>query len=181
MEPSEEDIKEVYARFGLAYYMGEVLHRGLCNIYVGLRTPDDGATRLRIEELMREAYAETLGGVLNRVRNALSKDLESQLLIAVEKRNYLAHRFWFEKVHMLSSAEGAHAVVEQLAEAIALFDHINKNSRGLHWWTFEGSASRTKWLQECSQKNHLRGQLNRCRRSDGRRRKNSSSPSTMLQ
>ena len=106
--------------------MGEVLHRGLCNFYVGLRTPDKGSTTLRIEELMREAFAETLGGILNRVRDALSEDLESRLRVAVEKRNYLAHHFWFDQIHMLSSAEGAQALVGQLAEAVADFDHTNK-------------------------------------------------------
>jgi hypothetical protein len=126
MEPSEDDIKEVYARFGLACYMGEVLHRGLCHLYLGLRTPDQGMTGPRIDELMREAYAETLGGILNKVRNALSEDLESRLDAALEKRNYLAHHFWFDQVHMLSLAEGARALVEQLAETTAEFERINK-------------------------------------------------------
>jgi len=125
MEPTDEDIKEVYARFGLAYYMGEVLHRGVCHLYLGLRTPDHGVTGPRIDELMREAYSETLGGIFGKVRHALSDELASRLASAVEKRNYLAHHFWFEQVHMLSSAEGAAALVEQLARTVAEFDQIN--------------------------------------------------------
>lgn len=126
MQPTEDHVKEVYARFGLAYYMGEVLHRGLCHLYLGLQSPDQGMTGPRIDELMREAYAETLGGILSKVRHKLSQDLEAQLNAALEKRNYLAHHFWFEQVHMLSSAEGAHALVEQLAEATAEFESINR-------------------------------------------------------
>jgi hypothetical protein len=38
-EPDSEDIKEVYARFGLAYYYAEVLHRGLCNLYLLSQLP----------------------------------------------------------------------------------------------------------------------------------------------
>ncbi len=126
MEPSSEDIKEVYAQFGLAYYLGEVIHRGVCHLYLGLHCHDQGMTRLRIEELMREAYAETLGGILNKVRHALSADLETRLGWALEKRNYLAHHFWFDEVHQLSTAEGAHELAEQLAEIIAKFDSINE-------------------------------------------------------
>jgi hypothetical protein len=126
MQPSEDDIKEVYARFGLAYYMGEVLHRGLCHLYLGLQSPDQGMTGPRIDELLREAYAETLGGIINKVRHKLSEDLERRLNAAWEKRNYLAHHFWFEQVHMLSSAEGARTLVEQLAEGTSDFERINE-------------------------------------------------------
>lgn len=125
MEPSSDDIKEVYAQFGLAYYLGEVLHRGLCHLYLGLRSPEEGRTQPRIEELMREAYAETFGGIFNKVRYALQDELAATLGKAVERRNYLAHQFWFEQVHMLSSAEGAHALVVQLAESTAEFERIN--------------------------------------------------------
>ena len=36
-------VKEVYAHFGLAYYESEVLHRGLCTLYVfsGFSSRDD--------------------------------------------------------------------------------------------------------------------------------------------
>jgi hypothetical protein len=33
-EPDPELIREVYTRFGAAYYFSEVLHRGLSNAYV---------------------------------------------------------------------------------------------------------------------------------------------------
>jgi hypothetical protein len=59
------------------------------------------------------------------VRNKLSEDLERRLNAALEKRNYLAHHFWLEEVHLLSSAEGARAPVEQLAEAVREFDSVN--------------------------------------------------------
>jgi len=75
---------------------------------------------------MREAYAETLGGILSKVRHKLSQDLEARLNAALEKRNYLAHHFWFDQVHMLSSSEGAHALVKQLAETTAEFESINE-------------------------------------------------------
>jgi hypothetical protein len=126
MEASGEGIKEVYARFGLAYYMGEVLHKSLCHLYVGLQTVTKGATRLRIEEVTREAYAETFGGILNRVADVLSKDLEQRLRIVLEKRNYLAHHFWFEKVHLLYTAEGVLDLVKQLEAITNEFELVNE-------------------------------------------------------
>lgn len=40
--PTDEETKDVYARFGLAHYMSEVLHRSLCILYLFTRLPEDG-------------------------------------------------------------------------------------------------------------------------------------------
>ncbi len=38
MEATSDEVKEVYATFGLAYYYAELLHRGLCELYCVSRT-----------------------------------------------------------------------------------------------------------------------------------------------
>jgi len=50
-EQDDDLIREMYARFGLAYYQSECLHRGLCIIlaWSGL-PPRDLITRPRVEE-----------------------------------------------------------------------------------------------------------------------------------
>ena len=50
----------MYAHFGLSYYMADVMHRGLCNLYVLVQSPDTGNTRPRVEEQMRYAFSTTL-------------------------------------------------------------------------------------------------------------------------
>lgn len=63
-QTDSELIREVYARFGLAYYQSECLHRGLCIVYAisGL-PPPDLITRPRVEERLALAYSLTLGDV----------------------------------------------------------------------------------------------------------------------
>jgi hypothetical protein len=41
-QPNDDLIRELYARFGLAYYQSECLHRELCFIFAwsGLPSPD---------------------------------------------------------------------------------------------------------------------------------------------
>lgn len=64
-EPDSEDIKEVYARFGLAYYHAECLHRGLCNLYSLTQLPPNGpVTAPRLEEHLRDAFNSTLGQIV---------------------------------------------------------------------------------------------------------------------
>lgn len=58
-EPTSEEVKELYARFGLAYYLAEVLHRGLCNLYCLSQLPEVGpVTRPRVEEHLRTAFGQ---------------------------------------------------------------------------------------------------------------------------
>jgi hypothetical protein len=41
-ELTNELAKDVFAHFGAAYYQAEVLHRGLCNLYVWMQIPAIG-------------------------------------------------------------------------------------------------------------------------------------------
>ena len=61
-KPDAELIKELYARFGLAYYHSECLHRELSNIYVlGTFEKSADITRPRLEEKLAFAYSLSLG------------------------------------------------------------------------------------------------------------------------
>jgi hypothetical protein len=64
-EPTDDLVRELYARFGLAYYHSEVLHRGLCIILAMSDLPRrDLITRLRVEERLARAFSMTLGEVI---------------------------------------------------------------------------------------------------------------------
>src|SRR5258708_6043151 len=96
---TEELIKEVYAAFGLAYYYSEVIHRGLCNIFtfVTFDTPND-ITVPRVDEKLSLAYSLTLGQLLREVEPSLTQELVQRCTEALEKRNFLAHVFWFDRI-----------------------------------------------------------------------------------
>src|SRR5205814_8261365 len=56
---TDEEIKEVYARFGLAYYLSEVLFQSVSLLLVAKQVGTGiGMTRPRIEELLSGAYAK---------------------------------------------------------------------------------------------------------------------------
>ncbi len=127
-EPESDDIKEVYARFGLAYYQAEVLHRGLCNLYSLLQVPSAGPiTRPRIEEHLRTAFESTLGQLLERLAPPLlPARLIPRLRVALERRNFLAHHFWFERIHLMPSIKGIETMLNELASDTELFRELGK-------------------------------------------------------
>lgn len=127
MDEQSELIKEVFARFGTAYCESEVLHRGLCNIYA-LATFEgpENVTRPRIAEKLTHAYSLTLGQVIKESKHLFPADIQEQLDLALSKRNYLAHQFWFEKNHLMFNKQGLLQLQKELIELTDFFDSLDK-------------------------------------------------------
>jgi hypothetical protein len=115
---AEELTREVYARFGLAYYMTECIFRGLVNLFAILPFTRASATRPRVEERMKVAEQMTLGEVVRNTKPLLSADLHGSLEWALAKRNILAHGFWFERVHMMATDDGKQELIDELMQDV---------------------------------------------------------------
>ena len=114
--------KDVFAHFGAAYYFAEVLHRGLCNLFVWTRVvPAGPMNRYRVEEHLAKAFSTTLGQLLGEIKTCFSEDELGILGAAVSKRNYVAHHFWYERVYLMATAEGCRALIAELEAAEEMF------------------------------------------------------------
>lgn len=119
--------KEVYAQFGKAYYYSECLHKGLCNLYalLGFRDSSD-VTIPRFEEKLKEAYFSTLGQLIEKIKPILPDNLQKDLDQAVKYRNYLAHYFWSEQIHLMFSVSGLEELVSELSSIASFFIKIDQ-------------------------------------------------------
>jgi hypothetical protein len=127
MDKQSELIKEVFTRFGIAYYESEVLHRGLCNIYT-LATFDkpENATRPRIDEKLTYAYSLTLGQVIKESKDLFPTEIQEQLNLALSKRNFLAHHFWFKNNYLMFDEQGLLQLQKELIDFTDFFDELDK-------------------------------------------------------
>jgi hypothetical protein len=124
--PTSEDIKEVYARFGLAYYQAEVLHRGLCNLYAAFQVPSTGPIiQPRIEEHLRTAFESTLGQLISKLKASLPATLIPSLERAAARRNFLAHYFWFERAPLFANSPGITSMINELSADTDLFTSLD--------------------------------------------------------
>lgn len=126
-EPGGELIREVYARFGLAYSNSECLHKTLCHIYAlaSFRDRED-ITRPRLEEKLAYTYSLTLGQVKDEIKELIPEQLFSQLDEGVDKRNFLAHHFWFERAHLMFSTTGLNQILQELDKYSCLFQRLDE-------------------------------------------------------
>jgi hypothetical protein len=127
-EPTPEEIKTVYTGFGYAYSCSENLHRELCHIYA-LTTFEKVSDVIapRIEEMLVRAYSLTLGQVVNELINTLPVEIIPRLQKAVEKRNFLAHHFWFERIHLMFDVIGIETIRLELTELADYFDELDND------------------------------------------------------
>src|SRR5262249_11750533 len=125
-EPDDDLIREVYARFGLAYYQSECLHRGLCIVLAMTGLPSrDLVTRPRVEERLAQAYSLTLGDVAGKLDGVLPSELASDIHTGVATRNFLAHHFWFERAHLMFSVDKVRQLISELSGYAEMFDWLD--------------------------------------------------------
>jgi len=125
-QPISDLVRELYAKFGLAYYQSEVLHRGLCIILAILGLPRrDLITRPRAEEKLAQAFSLTLGDVVRDLVGKIPEEHSAQLEKALEARNFLAHHFWFDRAHLMFRADHIQSLIAELDGYIQLFRRLD--------------------------------------------------------
>lgn len=127
LDPEAALSREVYAYFGLAYYLSECVHRGLVNVYAVLPFTPKTATRPRIEERTMTAERWTLGELVTHTKPLLPVELHSRMDWTVQKRNFLAHGFWYERIHLMSSETGKNELLAELQQAENQFRQLNED------------------------------------------------------
>lgn len=127
MKIQEELTREVFAQFGVAYCQSESLYREVCCVY-GLATFDktEDVTRPRIEEKLALAFSLTLGQIAEKTRDLFPSDLQQRLEVAVDKRNYLAHHFWYERCLLMFNKQGLRELHQELLELTVLFSELDE-------------------------------------------------------
>jgi hypothetical protein len=125
-QPDNDLIRELYARFGLAYYQSECLHHGLCMILAWSGLPSrDLITRPRVEERLALSFSLTLGDVAAKLKDVLPTELGGEVRQAVDTRNFLAHHFWFERAHCMFSVDKERQMIAELDGYAEQFNRLD--------------------------------------------------------
>lgn len=117
LDPEADQAREVYAHYGLAMFVAQLLEHELVTFVVVSRTI--GSAFVSVDE--RDALeAELFGSTMGRqLRHALAEarigDAEGELLqAALRTRNLLAHDYFRERAEHLMSERGRNAMLDEL-------------------------------------------------------------------
>ena len=127
--PEEYDEKEVYAFFGLAAYTAQVLERGVIIFSVVMRIGKiPKVTRNLIDKLYADFESKTFGKLLKYERNSnvLQGDLLDDLDNALQLRNKLIHRYFYEHAENFMSIQGRKFMIDELRSMSDVFEKTDQ-------------------------------------------------------
>ena len=112
-----DQIREVFARFGLAIYQAQCLERQLALILATKYGP--GPTSAEFDGMLEDLFSRTLGTLVIEIRTVahLSGDEEKRLQQGLNTRNWLTHRYFWERSIELLSESGRASMIEELQDA----------------------------------------------------------------
>ena len=131
MDTESDDIKEVYARFGLALYCAQVLEHGIVNalVVVDLIPSRRHLARSKaeweaaVDAFMGLHFEHTMGKLMYDLRSVsrIPTDLDDLLKRALRKRNWLAHEFFRERATEFLTSTGRDQMLTEVHECRDLF------------------------------------------------------------
>ena len=122
-------IREVYAKYGLAMYSAQCFETGLVNLLVSLKLKDrEKITRSDIDLFTEKNYEKTLGGLIHSLKQAMkiSENLETELRELLDIRNYLAHRYFRVKAVNFMKKSGRQHMLSELESIISKLENGDK-------------------------------------------------------
>ena len=142
-EPESFDEKEVYAFFGLASYAAQCLEKALVNLaFTYTLTDKNIVSQEEWDALFEGINKNTFGRLLGMVKKELSTSDEVlvELKKALDKRNWLAHDYFFDSIGEFHTKSGRMKMIKELTELIKLFNKWDQFIEGvyLHTWQQHG-------------------------------------------
>lgn len=131
----DEHVKEVYAHFGLAVYLAQVLEFAIGHSIIYLELiPQKLKQKCTREQwindydlFMHQHFKKTLGKMMKSLQfvTTIPEGLETLLSEALSKRNWLAHGYFRERAVDFNNEEGRNRMIQELQVAQLLFEHAD--------------------------------------------------------
>ena len=120
--------REIYAQFGLAVYLAQVLEHGVVNMLSVTHIRQEATSLLDYDERVSAVLRRTFGALITRLGSVLDGDpqLVDDLTAALDKRNYVVHRFWRERVQLTQTVQGRNRLLGELQDLQALFASVDQ-------------------------------------------------------
>jgi hypothetical protein len=133
IKDEDEHVKEVYAYYGLAMYHAQCLERSLCILLAANTTNPRKMTRNDYDKILESFFKKTLGGLLKKLNEVVNipNNFEDNLIKALDKRNWLAHNYFWERAGHFMTSKGRDFMIQELSETSNLFESIDNEISGI--------------------------------------------------
>ena len=139
MEDYPEDLKDLYMEFGQSAEMAQIMEVEAGNLalaFAGLAFDPatiTGDERRIFQAVINDVNRRTFGNLLKQIRKIgdISEGIESSVTEALEKRNYLIHKFFRTHNLAIHSQEGREAMRAELREIFEVLSRAHTILSGM--------------------------------------------------
>ena len=133
-ESADDEVRDVFAHFGVVAYYLQVLEVNVVQYLVGQRLRDSQPRPpTDLDDFFDHGRTKTLGQLLKMLDSHATgcpEDLRQTLHEALTRRNYLTHHFFWDAAHDFMDPEGRRSMISRLVEErewlIAVNDRLNE-------------------------------------------------------
>lgn len=123
----DDHTREMYALYGLAMYFAQIMEAGVRFALATAKLSNSPtANQDDFDDLLSNSSKSVLGRLIRAFKPFLTNDatLESDLEIALQARNRLAHHFFWDHAIDAMSTEGRNLMMAESVSARDLFDSV---------------------------------------------------------
>jgi hypothetical protein len=129
LDPESYRIREVYAYYGLTMYHIQCLERTLAMLEATVYNSNaDHITKSQFDSILERNFKKTLGQLIFTIKKAidLPDNFEKKLSDALEKRNFIAHHYFWARAIKFSHTRGQEEMITELSQLSAYFEEMDK-------------------------------------------------------
>jgi hypothetical protein len=126
LDPESEQIREVYALYGLAMYMAQNLERGL-SMLLASSGDVERTTAWDYDARLAENFTLTFGDLVSKFKDHYRYSHSQIVLLdrAVDMRNDLAHHYFWDRAVEFATADGRDQMIAELCGMRELFESLD--------------------------------------------------------
>ncbi len=126
---TEQDyiVREIFAYYGRTMYLAQAIEKGIMNLTV-ISQHKHGITKTRYDEILHEKSSLTFGQLKREIKglNCFSEKELELIEEFHEKRDFLAHSFWWERAVEFYDEKLQHKLLLELDDLTEFFDSLNE-------------------------------------------------------
>ena len=128
LDANAQQRRETFARYGLAMYHAQCVEKSLAilvsSVFNNEFLPSDPNRRGEIQD---KVFAKTIGRLINRMRKLVSvpPNLDRTLGDALQKRNWLAHKYFWARAGEVMTTRGRKKMIDELTELSDFFSRVD--------------------------------------------------------
>ena len=129
LDPESYRMREVYAYYGLTMYHIQCLERTLAILGATVYNSNaDHITREQFDVILETNFKKTLGNLISNIKKSvdLPEDFEKKLADALEKRNFIAHNYFWKRAMKLSHTRGQEEILAELGQLSTYFENMDR-------------------------------------------------------